>query len=145
MIICPECKKEQNDTAPYCTNCGYVFNTKPKFNYEANKQTYIKIAVSIILIVVALSLVTSSEFTHYVENVSYYAEQYASTKSQSSGFLGSSYASLASKWNDMYNKAVTYIALHSIGATVASIVGGLGLYRNLKKLKNGGETNNGIN
>lgn len=145
MIICSECKKEQSDTAQHCTNCGYTLNSKPKISFEANKKTYIKIGVSVVFIIVAISLITSSEFSYYLENISYYAEQYASTKSHSSGFLGSSYASLASRWKEMYNEAVAYVALHSIGAVVLSIVGGLGLYRGLKKLKNGGDSNNGTN
>ena len=143
MVICPECKNEQNDTTQYCTNCGYALTAKPKISFEANKKTYIRIVVSVVLIIVAISLVTSSEFSYYLENISYYAEQYASTKSHSSGFLGSSYASLASRWKEMYNEAIAYVALHSIGAIVLSIVGGLGLYRGLKKLKNGGGVNNG--
>ena len=95
------------------------------------------------IFIVAISLVTTSEFSYYLENISYYADQYAETKSHSSGFLGGSYASLASRWKEMYNEAVTYVALHSIGAVVLSIVGGVGLYKGLKKLKSNGGTTNG--
>ena len=143
MIICPECKKEQADTAQYCSNCGYMFSAKPNISAETKKKAYIGIIVSVVLIIVAISLVTTSEFSHYIENISYYADQYAETKSHSSGFLGSSYTSLASRWKEMYNEAVTYVALHSVGAVILSIVGGVGLYKGLKKLKNDGGTSNG--
>ena len=143
MIICPECKKEQADTAQYCTNCGYRLSAQPHISAETKKKAYVGIVISIILIIVAISLVTTSEFSYYLENISYYADQYAETKSHSSGFLGGSYASLASRWKEMYNEAVTYVALHSIGAVVLSIVGGVGLYKGLKKLKSNGGTTNG--
>ena len=142
MSKCPECGQELSSTAQYCTNCGFRLN-KPRLNKQVLRKTYIEIGISVILIIIAISLVTKSEFSHYANNISYYAEQYAETKSHSSGFLGSSYASLASRWKEMYNEAVTYVALHSVGAVILSIVGGIGLYKGLKKLKSDGGTTNG--
>lgn len=143
MIICPECKKEQDDTAQYCTNCGYMLSEKPHISPKTKKKIYVGIVTSVVLIIIAISLVTTSEFSYYIENISYYADQYAEMKSHSSGFLGSSYASLASSWKEMYNEAVAYIALHSVGALILSIVGCIGLYKELKKIKSDGGTTNG--
>lgn len=143
MIVCPECKSEQMETVQYCTNCGYKLSPEPHTSIELRKKIYIKIGISIVLVIIAISLVTGDEFHYYAKNISYFADQYVEAKSHSSGFLGSSYASLASRWKEMYNEAVAYVALHSIGAVILSIVGGLGLYKGLKKLKNDGGTANG--
>lgn len=45
----------------------------------------------------------------------------------------------------MRDEAIMYVALHSVGAVVLSIGGGVGLYRGLKKIKNAGEESNGTN
>ena len=112
---------------------------------DAKIKNYILIGISIILIIIAISLVTTTEFKYYVDNIDYYTEQYANAKSHSSGFLGSSYSSLASSWKEMRDEAVAYVTLHSIGAIAFGVGGTIGLYKGLKKLKNGGTTNNATN
>lgn len=136
LIKCPECGKEISDTVKYCPNCGVEITIQNSITGKSKTKNYIVIAVSIVLIIIAISLVASSEFKYYLDNIDYYTEQYENTKSHSSGFLGSSYASLASKWKDMRDEAITYVVLHSIGAIALSISGVVGLYCGLKKLKN---------
>lgn len=145
LIKCSECGKEISDTVKYCPNCGVEIKKQNSITDKAKIKNYIVIAVSIVLIIIAISLVTSSEFKYYLDNIDYYTEQYENARSHSSGFLGGSYASLASKWKDMRDEAIMYVALHSIGAIALSIGGGVGLYRGLKKIKNAGEKSNGAN
>lgn len=97
LIKCPECGKEISDTVKYCPNCGVEIKKQNLTTDKAKIKNYIVIAVSIFLIIIAISLVASSEFKYYLDNIDYYTEQYENAKSHSSGFLGSSYASLASK------------------------------------------------
>ena len=108
---------------------------------NARTKNYILIVVSIILIIIAISFVATSEFKYNLDNIDYYNEQYEDAKSHGSGFLGGSYSSLASSWKDMRDEAIMYVALHSIGFVVLSICGGVGLYRGLKKVKNTGGSN----
>ena len=145
LIKCPECGKEISGTVKYCPNCVVKIKKQNSITDKAKTKNYIVLAVSIILIIIAISLVVSSEFKYYLDNIDYYTEQYENAKSHSSGFLGGSYASLASKWKDMRDEAIMYVALHSIGAIALSIGGGVGLYRGLKKIKNAGEKSNGAN
>ena len=98
-------------------------------------MNYVWIAISAGLIVIALSLVLNSEFFHYIDNISYYSNQYAENSSHSSGFLGGIYSSLASNWKGLYNQALSYIVSHSIFAISFSIVGGIGQYRGINKLR----------
>ena len=67
-------------------------------------RNYIGIVISAVFIVIALSLVLDSEFFHYIDNISYYSNQYAENSSHSSGFLGGIYSSLASNWKDLLTK-----------------------------------------
>lgn len=118
--------------------------TKTKYVTNRNKSIVV-IIVCIVLIICAISLLTTNKFQHYVENISYYTEQYEETKSHSSGFLGSSYASLASKWNSLRTEAIIYVVLHGVGAVACSLAGGIGLYKGLKKIKNSEDKYNGTN
>ena len=145
LIKCPECGREISDTVKCCPNCGVEIKKQNSITDKSKAKNYILIAVSIILLIIAISLVASSEFKYNLDNIDYYTEQYENAKSHSSGFLGSGYASLASKWKDMRDEAIMYVALHSIGAIALSIGGGIGLYRGLKKIKSAGETSNGAN
>jgi ribosomal protein L37E len=135
LIRCPKCGQGLNSAAQFCTSCGFKLNAQPKTENIAKKNVYITIAIGTILIIVAISLVTSSKFIYYLENISYFADQYADNKSHSSGFLGSIYSSLASQWKELYNEAVTYVALHGVGAGILAICGSIGLLRGLKMLK----------
>ena len=135
MKQCLKCGKQQIDTAKFCTNCGTPFANNTDSKSQIKTRNYIGIVISAVLIVVALSLVLNSEFFHYLDNISYYSNQYAENSSHSSGFLGGIYSSLASNWKGLYNQALSYIVSHSIFAIIFSIVGGIGLYRGIKKIR----------
>lgn len=133
-VKCPNCGHEISRMAKYCTNCGFKMDVRITTGYSTKKKAYIRITVGIALIVVAILVVTGRTFGHYLDNMSYYAEQYAGTKSHSSGFLGSNYAFLASRWKEMYDEAVAYIALHGISAAILAICGSIGLRRGIREL-----------
>ena len=135
MKQCLKCGKQQIDAAKFCTNCGTPFINNTDSKNQMKARNYIGIVISTVLIVIALSLVLDSEFFHYIDNISYYSNQYAENSSHSSGFLGGIYSSLASNWKGLYNQAQTYIVSHSIFAIIFSVVGGIGLYRGIKKLR----------
>lgn len=135
MKQCSKCGKQQIDAAKFCTNCGTPFANNIDTKNQIKVSNYIGIAIYAVLIVIALSLVLNSEFFHYIDNISYYSNQYAENRYYSSGFLGGIYSSLASNWKGLYNKALSYIVSHSIFAIILSIVGGIGLYRGIKKLR----------
>ena len=135
MKRCSQCGEPQIDSAKYCTNCGTPFVNNTNLKNQINIRSYIGIAISTVFIIIALSLVLESEFIHYVNNLSYYSEQYIENISHSSGFLGGIYSTLASNWKGLYEQATTYIAVHSILAIVLSIAGGIGLYKEIKKIR----------
>ena len=135
MKQCLKCGKQQIDAAKFCTNCGTPFENNIDAKNQIKMRNYIGIAISAVFIVIALSLVLNSEFFHYIDNISYYSNQYAENSSHSSGFLGGIYSSLASNWKGLYNQALSYIVSHSIFAIIFSIVGGIGLYRGINKLR----------
>ena len=143
--FCAGCGNEVVGEDTICPHCGFQENAKSRLVGIDKKKIMIGIAISLAMLIAAIALLTTRKFEYYIENISYYTEQYEETKSHSSGFLGSSYASLASRWKDMRNEAITYIALHSVGAIALSIGGGVGLYRGIKRLKNVEGKNNGIN
>ena len=145
LFKCSNCGKEISDTVKFCPNCGTEIKKTSPLSSNSKTKNYILIGISIILIIVAISLVTTNEFKYYLDNIDYYTEQYENAKSHSSGFLGSIYSSLASQWKEMREEAVMYVALHSIGAIVLGLGGTIGLYKGIRKLKNGGATNNGTN
>ena len=105
------------------------------------KRVYIKIVLSVIVIIIAFLLIISYDFRYYLDNVGYYGEQYFETKSKSSGFLGYAYASLALEWKNLYVEAITHIILCGACAVILLIVGGIGLYKGIKKLKSYGGVN----
>ena len=135
MKQCLNCGKQQIDAAKFCTNCGTPFANNTDSKNQIKSRNYIGIAISMVLIVIAFSLVLDSEFFHYVNNLSYYSEQYIENRSHSSGFLGGIYSTLASSWKGLYEQATTYIVVHSILAIVLSVVGGIGLYKGIKKIR----------
>ena len=145
LLKCSNCGKEISDTVKFCPNCGTKIEKSSPLSNNVKAKNYILIGISIILIIVAISLVATNEFKYYLDNIDYYTEQYENAKSHSSVFLSGSYSSLASKWKEMQDEAVMYVSLHSIGAIVFGISGAIGLYKGLKKSKNGGATNNGAN
>lgn len=142
--LCIECGNELNADDKVCPNCGYEESYRP-YLHKLDAKNIVKICVFIVMLIIAMSLVTTGKFQLFIENISYYHEQYLEAKSHSSGFLAGSYLSLASKWEELRNEAIFYVVTHSVGAFVLSVIGGCGLYRNIKKLKNVGGNSNGIN
>ena len=111
-------------------------NTKNTEQPEKKKvATYILIAVSIVLIIIAICLITAKEFRYCIQNIDYYASQYEYAIYMSRGYFGSHYRYIASEWKNLFNEALTTIVWHILGAILLSVAGSIGLYKGIGHLK----------
>ena len=118
----------------------YMFSKNKNVNeaVQHNRKkhtTYILIATSIVLIVIAFFLITSNKFWVCVQNIDYYALQYEYTNSVSSEYFSSDYRFLASEWKNLYNEALAIIICHILSAIALSVAGSIGLSKGIQSLK----------
>lgn len=144
LINCPECGKENlSSDITSCPNCNYPLK---ELNLTDNHHTSKNKKIGIILFIIGCALlifsfktITSNTYKFYTENFGSYVASYEEnvniSNSYGYGLFRSSYNTIANGYQDLANKAKSYIWISRIKAIVACTIATILFYKGYKTIK----------